>query len=83
MAWTFLIGAEFLSGAPAALVLGDNLFHGHDLSGQLQRSNGHSSSGATVFAYPVRDPERDGVVGFDDAGRVTSLEEKPSTASSP
>jgi glucose-1-phosphate thymidylyltransferase len=77
LAQAFLIGAEFLKGAPAALVLGDNLFHGHDLSGQLQRSNGHSSSGATVFAYPVRDPERYGVVGFDDAGRVTSLEEKP------
>jgi glucose-1-phosphate thymidylyltransferase len=77
LAQAFLIGAEFLNGAPAALVLGDNLFHGHDLSGQLQRSNSHSSSGATVFAYPVRDPERYGVVGFDDAGRVTSLEEKP------
>ena len=82
LAQAFLIGAEFLCGAPAALVLGDNLFHGHDLSGQLQRSNGQSSSGATVFAYPVRDPERYGVVGFDDAGRVTSLEEKPAKAKS-
>ena len=77
LAQAFLIGAEFLCGAPAALVLGDNLFHGHDLSGQLQRSNGQSSSGATVYAYLVRDPERYGVVEFDAQGRVLSLEEKP------
>ena len=72
----FLIGAAFLAGAPAALVLGDNLFHGHDLIEQLQGSNGHRA-GATVYAYPVRDPERYGVVAFDSEGRVTSLEEKP------
>ena len=77
LAQAFLIGAEFLAGAPAALVLGDNLFHGHDLIAQLQRSNGNGSAGATVFAYPVADPERYGVVGFDGEGRVTSLEEKP------
>jgi glucose-1-phosphate thymidylyltransferase len=65
LAQAFLIGAKFLNGAPAALVLGDNLFHGHDLIAQLQRSNGHSSSGATVFAYPVADRERYGMVGFD------------------
>ena len=76
LAQAFLIGADFLNGAPAALVLGDNLFHGHDLSPQLQGCNG-SAEGATVFAYPVRDPERYGVVGFDGEGRVTSLEEKP------
>jgi glucose-1-phosphate thymidylyltransferase len=76
LAQAFLIGAEFLAGAPAALVLGDNLFHGHDLIAQLQGSNGQAS-GATVFAYPVRDPERYGVVEFDRAGRVLSLEEKP------
>ena len=76
LAQAFLIGAEFLAGAPAALVLGDNLFHGHDLIAQLQGSNGQAS-GATVFAYPVRDPERYGVVEFDAAGRVLSLEEKP------
>ena len=76
LAQAFLIGADFLDGAPAALVLGDNLFHGHDLSPQLQGCNG-SGEGATVFAYPVRDPERYGVVGFDGEGRVTSLEEKP------
>jgi glucose-1-phosphate thymidylyltransferase len=76
LAQAFLIGADFLAGAPAALVLGDNLFHGHDLIAQLQGSNGQAS-GATVFAYPVRDPERYGVVEFDAAGRVLSLEEKP------
>ncbi|WP_094559018.1 glucose-1-phosphate thymidylyltransferase RfbA [Synechococcus sp. 8F6] len=76
LAQAFLIGADFLAGAPAALVLGDNLFHGHDLSPQLQGCNG-DRAGATVFAYPVRDPQRYGVVGFDGDGRVTSLEEKP------
>ena len=76
LAQAFLIGADFLAGAPAALVLGDNLFHGHDLVHQLAASNG-SSRGATVYAYPVRDPERYGVVAFDSEGRVTSLEEKP------
>ena len=77
LAQAFLIGADFLSGAPAALVLGDNLFHGHDLVPQLQSSNG-GDEGATVFAYPVRDPERYGVVEFAADGRVLSIEEKPS-----
>jgi glucose-1-phosphate thymidylyltransferase len=72
LAQAFLIGADFLAGAPAALVLGDNLFHGHDLVHQLQ-----VSAGAKVFAYPVRDPERYGVVEFDSQGRVLSIEEKP------
>ena len=76
LAQAFLIGADFLADHPAALVLGDNLFHGHDLVPQLQASNG-PSAGATVFAYPVRDPERYGVVEFDPDGRVLSLEEKP------
>ena len=76
LAQAFLIGADFLSGAPAALVLGDNLFHGHDLIPQLQVSNG-GVAGATVFAYPVRDPERYGVVEFAPDGQVLSLEEKP------
>ncbi len=76
LAQAFLIGADFLAGAPAALVLGDNLFHGHDLVPQLQASNG-PATGATVFAYPVRDPERYGVVEFAADGRVLSLEEKP------
>jgi len=80
LAQAFLIGAGFLAGAPAVLVLGDNLFHGHDLVPQLKASDGGPSgvaSGATVFAYPVRDPERYGVVEFDGGGRVLSLEEKP------
>jgi glucose-1-phosphate thymidylyltransferase len=76
LAQAFLIGADFLDGAPAALVLGDNLFHGHDLVPQLQGSNGGGSA-ATVFAYPVRDPERYGVVEFAPDGRVLSIEEKP------
>jgi glucose-1-phosphate thymidylyltransferase len=76
LAQAFLIGADFLGGSPAALVLGDNLFHGHDLSPQLQGINGEQG-GATVFAYSVRDPERYGVVEFDGSGRVLSLQEKP------
>ena len=76
LAQAFLIGADFLGGAPAALVLGDNLFHGHDLVPQLLASNA-AAEGATVFAYPVRDPERYGVVEFDPDGRVLSIEEKP------
>ena len=76
LAQAFLIGADFLAGAPASLVLGDNLFHGHDLVLQLQASN-QQQHGATVFAYPVSDPERYGVVEFADDGRVLSIEEKP------
>jgi len=72
----FLIGADFLAGASAALVLGDNLFHGHELVPQLQTTN-DTAEGATVFAYPVRDPERYGVVEFAADGRVLSIEEKP------
>ena len=76
LAQAFLIGADFLDGAPAALVLGDNLFHGHDLVPQLVSSDGRVE-GATVFAYPVSDPERYGVAEFDADGRVLSIEEKP------
>ncbi len=76
LAQAFMIGAEFLDGAPAALVLGDNLFHGHDLVPQLVRSDCRAE-GATVFAYPVSDPERYGVAEFDADGRVLSIEEKP------
>lgn len=76
LAQAFLIGSKYLADSPAALVLGDNLFHGHDLSLQLQATNS-DTEGATVFAYPVRDPERYGVVEFDNEGRVLSLEEKP------
>ena len=76
LAQAFLIGADFLAGAPAALVLGDNLFHGHDLVPLLIASNA-SVTGATVFAYPVRDPERYGVIEFAKDGQVLSIEEKP------
>ena len=76
LAQAFLIGAEFLSGAPAALVLGDNLFHGHELIPQL-RSAAAQASGGTVFAYPVSDPERYGVVEFDANGCALRIEEKP------
>ena len=78
LAQAFLISAQFLAGAPAALVLGDNLFHGHDLIPQLSSSN-ISKTSATVFAYPVKDPERYGVVEFSKDGKVLSIEEKPSS----
>ena len=76
LAQAFLIGAEFLATSPAALVLGDNLFHGDELVHQLQTTN-PKNQGAVVFAYPVSDPERYGVVEFDVEGRVISIEEKP------
>ena len=76
LAQAFLIGAEFLADAPAALVLGDNLFHGHELIPQLQAATTRPDGG-TVFAYPVRDPERYGVVEFNDQGTALSIEEKP------
>ena len=76
LAQAFLIGANFLADSAAALVLGDNLFHGHDLVPQLVSSDGRQQ-GATVFAYPVSDPERYGVVEFDADGKVLSIEEKP------
>ena len=76
LAQAFLIGAEFLDGASAALVLGDNLFHGHELIPQLQAAMAREQGG-TVFAYPVRDPERYGVVEFDATGKALSIEEKP------
>jgi len=72
----FIIGESFLAGGPSALVLGDNIFHGHDFVTLLQRANVRDN-GATVFAYPVHDPERYGVVEFDAAGQAISLEEKP------
>ena len=76
LAQAFLIGAEFLDGASAALVLGDNLFHGHELIPQLQAAMAREQGG-TVFAYPVRDPQRYGVVEFDAFGTALSIEEKP------
>ena len=76
IAQAFLIAKDFLDGAPSALILGDNLFYGHDLVKMLRRAAG-TQQGATVFAYPVSDPERYGVVEFDAEGRAVSLEEKP------
>ncbi|WP_048438185.1 glucose-1-phosphate thymidylyltransferase RfbA [Caenimonas sp. SL110] len=76
LAQAFIIGREFLDGAPSALVLGDNIFYGHDLVKLLQEADAQQS-GATVFAYHVKDPERYGVVAFDDQGKATSIEEKP------
>ena len=76
LAQAFIIGRDFIAGAPSALVLGDNIFHGHDLVPMLRQAN-EGCEGATVFAYHVRDPQRYGVVAFDDQGRATSIEEKP------
>jgi glucose-1-phosphate thymidylyltransferase len=76
LAQAFLIGRKFIGKDPVALVLGDNLFHGHELSALLARAAARRK-GATVFAYPVNDPQRYGVVEFDAKGRAVSLEEKP------
>lgn len=77
LAQALLIGERFLDGAPSALVLGDNVFYGHDFSSALDLAHAQRI-GATVFAYPVQDPHRYGVVEFDPAGKAISLEEKPS-----
>ena len=81
LAQAFLIGEHFIGGGPSALVLGDNLFFGHDLPMLLGRAAARTT-GATIFAHHVTDPERYGVVGFDAAGRATSLEEKPKSPKS-
>ncbi len=76
LAQAFLIGREFIAGGPSALVLGDNIFYGHDLVPLLVRAAG-KTSGATVFAYHVNDPERYGVIEFDASRKAVSIEEKP------
>ena len=76
LAQAFILGRDFVGGGPSALVLGDNLFYGHDLQGLLQRAHGRTD-GATVFAYHVNDPERYGVVEFDAQRRAVSIAEKP------
>ncbi|MGA7513580.1 MAG: glucose-1-phosphate thymidylyltransferase RfbA [Candidatus Sulfotelmatobacter sp.] len=76
IAQAFLVGEEFIRGSACALVLGDNIFYGHDLGKDLRQAAG-KTRGACVFAYPVHDPERYGVVEFDATGRALSIEEKP------
>jgi len=76
LAQAFLIGEQFVGNAPSALVLGDNIFHGHDFAPLLAEADAQTS-GATVFAYHVQDPERYGVVAFDANGKASSIEEKP------
>ena len=76
LAQAFILGKDFVGGHPSALVLGDNIFYGHDLQ-RLLHSAANRTSGASVFAYHVHDPERYGVVAFDDQKRALSIEEKP------
>ena len=81
LAQAFILGRDFVGGAPSALVLGDNIYYGHDLQGLL--NNAHAqTTGASVFAYHVTDPERYGVVEFDEHKRARSIEEKPKTPKS-
>ena len=77
LAQAFILGEEFLAGGPSTLVLGDNIFHGPNLDDQLAQAAGAAGQGASVFAYRVADPERYGVVEFDEGYRALSLEEKP------
>ena len=76
LAQAFIIGRDFVGKGPCALILGDNIFYGHDLSARLQEAT-KNSAGATIFAYQVTDPQRYGVVEFDRSGRAVSIEEKP------
>ncbi len=76
LADAFIVGREFVGDQPSCLILGDNIFYGHGLPGKL-RAAANLTEGALVFAYPVKDPERYGVIDFDDSGRAISIEEKP------
>ncbi|WP_219132514.1 glucose-1-phosphate thymidylyltransferase RfbA [Janthinobacterium sp. UMAB-60] len=76
LAQAFIIGKEFVGDAPSALILGDNIYYGHDFETQLRQASARTS-GSTVFAYHVHDPERYGVVDFDEQRRAVSIEEKP------
>jgi len=81
LAQAFILGKDFIGDDSCALVLGDNIFYGHELA-HMAKAAAQKQQGATVFAYPVNDPERYGVVEFDDAGKAISLEEKPETPKS-
>ncbi|MDT8345875.1 MAG: glucose-1-phosphate thymidylyltransferase RfbA [Thermohalobaculum sp.] len=82
LAQAYLLAEAFLAGAPSAMILGDNVFHGHGLPELLAAAEARGAAGGTVFAYQVADPERYGVVAFDAAGRAVSLEEKPAAPKS-
>ncbi len=81
LAQAFIIGADHVAGGPSALILGDNVFHGSGLIAHLQRAR-ERRRGATVFGYRVRDPERYGVISFDEEGRANDIEEKPTNPKS-
>jgi glucose-1-phosphate thymidylyltransferase len=76
LAQAFIIGADFINGGPACLILGDNIFYGHGMTGSLEQAAARRQ-GATIFGYRVKDPERYGVIEFDEAGNVLGIEEKP------
>lgn len=76
LAQAFILGRDFVGSSPCALILGDNIFYGHDLYGSLARAT-NRTTGATIFAYRVSDPERYGIVSFDSQGRASAIEEKP------